>query len=120
MKILIVSGLMAFAGGFFAPQMALSQSSFTYLSNLAQPSIGSAAVASDAWVAEDFVTGNNPGGYALNSVQLSMAAAVGEPDDFTVMIYSLGPSPTAPLPGSSIGTLNGSSAPLTAGTYTYT
>jgi hypothetical protein len=118
MKKLIIGSLIAFVGGFLVPQMALSQSSVAYLSNLGQPPIGSAAVGNDAWLAEEFRTGSNPGGYALDSIQLSMATASGEPNDFTVMIYSLGPSPLAGLPGTSIGTLNGSSDPLIAGTYT--
>jgi len=65
-----------------------------------------------------FFTGNNAGGYILNSIQLGMADASGNPSGLTVMLYSnIGVA--GPLPGSSLGSLSGSTSPTTAGTYTY-
>lgn len=90
-----------------------------YLSNLGQASTGSFSVGSDSWLATDFYTGNNAGGYLLVSVQLAMADASGNPSGFTVMIYSA-VGPAGPIPGSSLGTLTGSLSPISAGTYTYT
>ncbi len=90
-----------------------------YLSNLGQPSTGSQPVGSDSWLAANFLTGNNAGGYLLNSVQLAMSDASGSPSSFTVMLYS-GTGSTSVLPGSSLGTLTGSLNPVTSGIYTYT
>jgi hypothetical protein len=85
-----------------------------YLSNLGQPSSGSAAVGSNSWLAAPFRTGINPGGYQLNSIQLSMAAASGDPNGFIVSLYNLNGS----QPGSSLGTLIGSD-PGTGGVFTF-
>ena len=71
----------------FASQVMQAQGNL-YLSNLGETSSGSAAVASDAWLAEVFKTGTNPSGYVLNSVQLFMDAASGSPSGFSVSIYS--------------------------------
>jgi hypothetical protein len=101
-----------------SPQTAFSQGT-VYLTSLGQPSIGSAAVASDSWQAEVFSTGKNPGGYVLDSVQLAMTPASGAPDDFTVMLYTAGGN-IAAAPGNSIGALSGSGDPSTGGLYTYT
>jgi len=92
----------------------------TYLSNLGQPSAGSLAVGSDSWIASGFITGNNAGGYWLNSIQFGMADATGSPSGLTVMLYAQSSDPSGVLPGSSLGTLNGSANPSTTGIYTYT
>jgi hypothetical protein len=63
-----------------------------YLSNLGQSSTGSLAVGSDSWLAASFGTGTNEGGYELNSIQLAMTDASGNPSGFTVMIYTNGES----------------------------
>jgi hypothetical protein len=86
-----------------------------YLSNLEQPSNGNIPVASDAWVAMPFQTGTYSGGYELNSVQLLMDAASGNPNGFDVLIYNGAPRD----PGTSIGSLSGSD-PLASGNYSYT
>ncbi len=91
-----------------------------YLSNLGQPSAGSLAVGSDSWVAAMFQTGANAGGYVLNSVQLGMADASGNPSGFTVMIYANIVPPIGIFPGNSLGTLTDSLNPVTSGIYTYT
>ena len=91
----------------------------TYLSSLSQTSTGSPSVGNDSWLAATFGTGNNAGGYSLDSIQLGMADASGTPSGFTVMLYSA-ISGGATLPGSCLGTLNGSLDPTTAGIYTFT
>ena len=111
---------MVFAAGLFTPQIMQAQGTLTYLSNLGQPSAGSQGVASNSWMAVGFETGNNVGGYDLNSVQLTMTDASGVPSGFTVMLYSqlaiLGHS----IPRTNLDTLNGSTDPSIAGIYTYT
>jgi hypothetical protein len=92
----------------------------TYLSNLGQPSSGSVAVGSDSWLATSFFSGNNIGGYTLDSIQLAMADASGSPSGFTIMLYSEANNPGGAFPGSSLGTLSGSAEPATGGLYTYT
>src|ERR1035437_4321193 len=112
--------IIAFAIALLATQIIRAQGTITYLSNLGQTSTGSLAVGSDLSLAAEFLTGNNVGGYALNSIQLGMIDALGTPSGFTVMIYAQNGNPAGESPGSSIGTLNGSLNPVTAGTYTYT
>jgi hypothetical protein len=112
--------IIMFAIGLMACQIVLAQGTI-YLSNLGQPSAGSLAVGSDSWLAAGFQTGNNADGYMLNSVQLAMTDASGNPSGFTVMIYDLaGGFLSGPLPGNSLGTLTGSANPSIADTYSYT
>jgi len=101
-----------------APQIIQAQGT-TYLSNLDQSSVGSLAVGSNSWVAAGIYTGTNPGGYVLNSIQLGMTDASGDPSGFTAMLYYplAGAPPSGP--GGRLVTLNGSLNPVTAGTYTY-
>jgi len=96
-----------------------AQGTVTYLSSLSSTSTGSSSVGSDSWLAAQFQTGNNAGGYLLNSVQLAMVGASGDPDGLTVMLYA-NSGVSGPLPGSNLGNLSGSASPTTAGTYTYT
>jgi hypothetical protein len=111
--------IIMFAVALVAPQMVQAQGT-VYVSNLDQPSAGSIAVGSDSWVAGNFRTGTNSAGYVLNSVQLAMTDASGNPGGFTVMIYGSDNNPIGEMPGSSLGTLNGSANPSTADIYTYT
>jgi hypothetical protein len=106
------------AAGLLAAPTAHSQGT-VYISSLGQPPSGSEAVGSDSWQADLFATGNNPGGYALDSIQLAMTPATGDPSGFTVQLYTAGNYLGAPAPGSSLGTLTGSSDPVTAGLYNY-
>jgi hypothetical protein len=109
-----------FAVGLLAAQTVQAQGTVTYLSNVGQASAGGVAAGSDSWWAEDFATGNNPGGYVLNSVQLGMTDASGSPNGFMVMIYQNVSGSGNPSPGTdNIGTLIGSLNPATSGTYTY-
>jgi hypothetical protein len=85
-----------------------------YVSNLGQGPTGSAAVGSDAWIAQIIRTGANPDGYLLNSLQLLMNPAAGTPSNFAVSIYS----GAGANPGSSLGSLMGPD-PAAGGVFTY-
>jgi hypothetical protein len=102
-----------------SPRLLQAQGTTTFLSNLEQASAGSSAVGSDSWIAAVFFTGNNAGGYSLNSVQLGMVDASGSPANFTVTLYADANNPAGIRPGSSLGTLTGSANPASSGTYTY-
>jgi hypothetical protein len=97
--------------------------SAVYSSNLADNSAGSFTVANNSWIAQELVwEGYIVNGVMLtpncilNSVQLQMNTASGNPGSFTVSIYTAGPSG----PGTSLGTLTGSFNPANPGIYTYT
>ena len=120
MKHLDVHSLILLAVGLFALQTAQAQGTTTYLSSLSQTSTGSEPVGSNSWLAAGFYTGFNTGGYVLNSVQLGITDASGNPDNFTVLLCVQSSFPAAILPGNSIGTLSGSLDPVTDGIYTYT
>jgi hypothetical protein len=105
-----------FLAAIFLPQVAAPQGTL-YLSSTGT-SLSIEPVASDSWVAAAFRCGNNPGGYILDSVQLEMTTASGDPAGFTVQLY--GPGTPVANPGSSLATLSGSSDPASAGLYTYT
>jgi hypothetical protein len=117
MKSLIISGIIILAVGLLAPQITKAQGT-AYVSNLDEPSIGGSPVGSDSVNRGSFITGNNAGGYLLNSIQLAMTDATGSPNSFVVTLYVN----TNPFTGSlsSLGALNGSTDPETAGIYTYT
>jgi len=119
MKNIVISGVIVLVVALLAPQIIQAQGTI-YLSNLGQPSTGSFAVGSDSWLAMYFFTGNNTGGYVLNSIQLAMTDASGTPNGFTVMLCGVGNQPGGPVPGSSLGTLSGSTDPATGGIFTYT
>ena len=55
----------------------------------------------------------------LNSIQTALTNASGNPGGFTAMIYNVAAVVGGAPPGSSLGTLNGSLNPVTAGVYTY-
>jgi hypothetical protein len=83
----VLNGMIALAVGLSGPQTGEAQGT-TYLSNLGGTSSGSTAVGSDSWLAVSFHTGNNPGGYFLDSFQLGINDETGTPSGFTVMLYS--------------------------------
>jgi hypothetical protein len=99
------------------PEMVQAQGT-VYLSNLGQSFSDSNPVASDSWLAAGFVTGSNPDGYLLDSFELGMANATGNPSGFTVMLYN-SVTDFYVHPGSNLGTLGGSANPSTVGIYTY-
>jgi hypothetical protein len=90
-----------------------------YVSTLGETLTSSLAVGSDSWLAQPFDTGTNAAGYALNSVQLLMSAATGNPSGFSVLIYNqTTSSPYSPM--NSVGSLGGSLNPSASGLYSYT
>jgi PEP-CTERM motif len=119
MKRSVLNAVVATFVGLLGAQIGRGQGSVTYLSSVGQSPAGATSVGSDVWLASPIITGSNPGGYLLGSVQLTMADSTGSPSGFTVMIYSrknfLGVSP-----GSNLETLSGPANPSTAGNYTYT
>lgn len=104
--------LLAAVNGLLLPSFAPAQGTI-YLSNLGYASVTNAIVGSDAWRAVDFRTGTNSLGYTLNSIQLLMEPASGNPSGFSVMLYSGGS-----VPGNYLGNLSGSD-PASGGVYTY-
>ena len=116
MKNIIIGGVIVLTS-ILAPQIVQAQGTMTYLSNLDQASAGSLAVGSDSWLAELFTTGNNAGGYTLDSVQLQMTDASGTPSDFTAMLCKNATG--TPFPGQSLGTLVCSLNPAAGGIFTY-
>ena len=117
MKKLVGSVISALA--MLTPEMIQAQGT-VFLSNLGQSFSDSNPVASDSWLAAGFITGNNDGGYLLDSVELGMANATSNPSGFMVMLYTQSSNLSSFLPGNNLGTLNGSANPSTAGIYTYT
>jgi hypothetical protein len=109
--------IILFMVGLITHHIAQAQGT-TYVSSLGQTSTGNSSVGSNLWLATDFRTGANIGGYSFNAIDIGMTNALGSPSGFTVMIYTAVIN-TADFPGSSLGTLSGSLNPVTAGTYTY-
>jgi hypothetical protein len=118
MNKLIVSSIIALLVGLSASQLAQAQGTL-YFSTLGLTSSGSAHVGSDSWLAADFDTGTNAGGYLLNSVQLALGDASGNPHSLTAMIYADSNIPVGDYLGHNMGTLSGSLDPVTAGIYTF-
>jgi len=118
MKRIVIGYFIILAIGFCVAQITHGQET-TYLSNLGQASTGSESVGDDSWLAAVFVTGSNIAGYSINSIQLAMTDASGNPSDFSIMIYA-NSNPGGLSPGLSLGILNGSLNPATSGIYTYT
>jgi hypothetical protein len=94
---------------------AIAQGSVTYLSSLNLPSGGFLSVASDRWVAQGFNTGTNSPGYQLDSIELLMGGAAGNPGDFAVSVYSRSEF----FPNDRIAGLDGPTDPTTAGVFEY-
>ena len=111
-------GLIVVLLSLLTPRIIQAQGT-TYLSNLGQPTAGSLTVASDSWLATDFITGSNLGGYSLDSIELALTDATGIPNGFGVVLYS-DEGIVGTRPGRNLGTLNGPSEPITEGIYTYT
>lgn len=115
MKSISVIGSAIFALQFLAPSETCAQGTM-FLSNLGEPSAGAVAVGADSWLADPFHTGNNNGGYRLDSIQLLMSDPVGNPNGFSVSIYD--DANRIEGPGNFIGSLSGV-APTSAGIFTY-
>ncbi len=106
--------------GLLSAQIGWGQGSITYVSNLEQPSSGSVSAGSDSLYGANFFTGQNSGGYLLNSIQLAMNDASGSPIGFSVVIYSGIDAHGGIFPGNIVTTLTGAGNPGVGGTYTYT
>jgi len=104
------------AGELFAVPPAPAQGTLS-VSNLGQTPVGKAAIGNNSWIAQEFFTGTNSGGYTLNSIQLLMDASSGSPSGFAVSIYSCLVDNS---PGSSLGNLVGSLNPTSGGLFSYT
>lgn len=111
--------IIMFSAILMAQQVTQAQG-IMYLSNLSQASSGSLAVGTNSWLAAGFQTGTNAGGYWLDSIQLAMTDASGNPSAFVAMLYDQSSDLSGFSPGSSLCTLNGSLNPVTGGIYTYT
>jgi hypothetical protein len=103
--------------GILLPLVAPAQG-MLQVSNLNQSPTGSAAIGSDSWIAQNFaIRAPDANPYVLESIQLLMNPASGDPDEFSISIYS------APFgsftPQTHLGSLNGSMNPSTGGVYTY-
>jgi len=83
----------------------------TYISSLNLQTAGSLSIGNDAWIAAYFQTGPSSGGYALDSIQLSMSNPSGTPADFLLRIWDFR-SPQG------LATLNGND-PSGNGVFTY-
>jgi hypothetical protein len=98
-----------------APRIIRAQDA-VFLSNIAQAVPGDTTPVGVASApTQQFITGVNPGGYLLTSIQLLFAPPVGEPSGFILSL--LGDS--GDRPGGTIATLVGSSVPVD-GLFTYT
>jgi hypothetical protein len=95
-------------------QVAQAQGT-TYISNVGQTPVGSGAVGNDSWMAQQFFTGTNSAGYALNAVQLLMDPALGSASGFNASIYS---SPGNGAPGVELASLSGSD-PAAGGIFSF-
>jgi hypothetical protein len=120
MKKTILNGVITIAVVLLSSQFVQAQGTMTYLSNVDQASVGSLSVGSDSWVAAMFRTGTNPSGYLLDSIQLALADATGNPSGFTAMLYSSTGGVAGPVPNYNLDTLSGSLNPVTGGIFTYT
>src|ERR1035438_2380483 len=87
MKRAILLAIPALALAVLSPQVAEAQGTL-YVSNLGLTSSGSSPVGNDSWLAVDFQTGTNAGGYSLNSFRLALTDASGIPSGFTAMLYT--------------------------------
>jgi hypothetical protein len=77
--------------------------------------ISTVAADSSDWSAQGFETGSTIAGYVLDSIQVQMAAANGNPSGFTLSLFSA----LNGLPFQSLGVLSGSVNPANAGVYSY-
>jgi hypothetical protein len=109
----VLNGFVAVLLGLLGAQIGQAQGTLQ-VSNLGQTPTGSATIGSDSWIAQDFGTlVNAPSTYTLNSIQLLMNPALGNPSGFSVSIYS------SLNPVDNLGSLSGSN-PSAGGIYTYT
>ena len=101
-----------------------SAQSTLLISNLGKPSSGAIAAGNNAWLGQafynngiNFSEGGRDNGFHVDSVQLLMSTPIGNPNTFSVGIYSSASRREGP--GPLIGFLNGPT-PDSAGVYTFT
>lgn len=115
--------ILAATFGMLTPGQVSAQDT-DYLSNIGEATADTAEALDANWLAAEFTTGADSGGYTLDSVDLLFSDAASNPgitsgssgSGFVLMLYAN----SSGHPDSSLGTLSGSSAPDTAGTYNYT
>jgi hypothetical protein len=95
------------------PGMLAAQGTL-YVSSLGTPQ-GQDAINDTEWIGQEIETGNNPGGYTLNSVEVQMAASTGSPAGFALSLFSV----ASGAPSQLLGGLSGSANPASAGAYMY-
>ena len=87
-----------------------------FVSNLDQDPTLSKAIGSDAWIAQPFyIFVTDPNTYVLHRVQLRLDPVSGDPNGFSVSIYSA----VNGIPQNLLGDLRGPDDPPAAGIYTY-
>ena len=86
MKKMLFDAMIVVAIGLLAPQTGSLAGNCLHF-HLKPASAGSVAVGSDSWLAVAVTTGGNPGGYALDSIELDMTPATGDPSGYTVQLY---------------------------------
>ena len=99
----------------FAPMVGLKAQGTIYISNLGANSLGTVAIANNAWLAQSFGTGPNSQGYSLNNIQLSLTPASGTPSGFSVFLYG----GNGAYPSNSLASLTGPSNPSQGGIVTF-
>ena len=111
-----IRGRTLFLGALLLTGKLHSQGSI-YISNLEANSLGGIPIASNAWAAQSFQTGVNPGGYSLEGIQLRLLPASGAPTALGISLFG-----NAPLtkPGSLIATLAGNPQPTDGGVFSFT
>ena len=88
------------------------------VSNIGQTPNGNGFVGSDSWIAQNFfILASDPNDYTLNTVDLLMNSAAGNPGDFEASIYS---GVAGGAPNTFLGSLSGSDNPSVGGVHSYT
>jgi len=115
MKCTFIAGIAGIGLILLTPKACLAQGTM-FFSNLAEPTANSVSIGADSWLAQFFLTGGNPAGYRLDSIQLLMSEPVGDPAGFSISIYG-GTNPGLG-PENMVASLTGNE-PASAGIFTY-
>jgi PEP-CTERM motif len=118
-KVILMKNLIIMVSVLLLTQQIAQAQGIIYLSNLGEASVGGSPVGSDSMNGFSFITGGDTGGYSLDSIQLAMADASGNPSGFAAGIYVMVGTPGGVGSETCIGALTGSSNPAVAGIYTY-
>jgi hypothetical protein len=112
-----VFGILHLALLFFPVLLGRAQTT-TYFSNLGQTPVGSLSIGSNAWCAQEIITGTNSGGYLLNSIQLQLGTPTATPSGFSLAIYERNLPGGFIAPGSLLESLTGT-VPSGSGVFTF-